>query len=79
MGGGGGGKERRKMKGRMKERRGDSSPELVFFLPLFEVVREDQWSEERWRGRGLSGNSTRSLTAGFFPLSRDPESVGKVL
>lgn len=35
--------------------------------PLFEVVSEDWWSEERWRGRGLSENPLAPWLCALFP------------
>lgn len=53
-GGGGVGEE----KWRREWKRGEAIHHESSFFPLlfFEVVSEDWWTEERWRGRGLSEN-----------------------
>lgn len=69
----------RKMKERMKERRGDSSWELFFFPPFL-------WGGKRrlvdWREmerQGIIRKSSCSLTLCFIPSSHDPEFVKSVL
>lgn len=54
-------------RGKKKKNEGENEREERQFImrarcvpppfPLFEVVSEDWWSEERWRGRGLSENA----------------------
>lgn len=58
-----GGKSREGEEGWGKKNEGENEREerrfimrALFFLLFFEVVSEDWWTEERWRGRGLSEN-----------------------